>query len=968
MKSKNSIMITLVLVGMLSVASITSTIRYETNFDTDRAVIQAYTPFGPINILDDASFDSQASANGWDVNGNGQTLETAYVIQDLEIIDSIFPLIEIRSTSRYFIIQNCHLDGVDGGDDAILIFDCSNALLVEGNLIENIRHGVYLRNSHDVTIFNNTVDSASESALRIAGDNITIEENQLHNAYWNTIWLETTQNTVITHNNISGTHGNGIFFDGRGTEETIGPEGKLTPGDNTNNTVSYNSISGVETGILLHSSYYSTTFTHVNHNNITFCLDEGLDVWGSEDNYVEFNKIEFNGGYGVYVNGAANCEFNNNSISTNGQSGVLYHERPFNVNFKGNTIEWNFDRGIMFDDSNYDAVLYADIDSNTIRNNNESGIDIASPVQYLDITNNVIYGNFVSGITAYCSTNDAQNILISGNQISSNDGSGIELVSGLRGIDIIQNELAWNGGAGISIGFNVSDCDVIGNVIHDQPIGVLIGQSIGNEISLNTIYGCSNGIALLLSGSNSIFLNKLYDPSDVHHNDIGIYFQISHDSIVLNNTIIGCYTNGLRIQFQSDNNTIRFNSFIDNSGTTQATDDGPDNIIEMNYWNDWTTPDVNSDGFVDVPYNLTGSSNNSDPLPLADLPAPIESDYILNFDLLYPIGSELINATTIISWSEGIDTEGHPIYYTISYSSNGGSDWTEVTGGLTNTSYLWDTSLLPRGSNYRVMVNATCSENAEDVDSSAVFTLNVHSLQAPIVTHPNGGEDILGFTTIAWLPAVDSWEDSVTYSVFYSDNVGTDWIELVDDISATHYDWDSSSLEAGTQYMIRVIASCEYGLTSYDDSNAVFSLIGHTLGTLNILYPTTGVTVSGYLVITWNAVLDSWNHDVTYSVEYSDDDGSTWNEIARDLATTSLGMNISQLYTGSDYRIKVNAICDLGLTVEDITDTFSIIGQTPPPDGGAMTILIVLIGAGVAATIVIIIIVRQRVLGKAGAE
>jgi nitrous oxidase accessory protein NosD len=67
----------------------------------------------------------------------------------------------------------------------------------------------------------------------------------------------------------------------------------------------------------------------------------------------------------------------------------------------------------------------------------------------------------------------------------------------------------------------------------------------------------------------------------------------------------------------SQTNTILRNVFINNNeGSTQALDDGLNNIFAFNYWSDWTTPDINKDFIVDQAYVIDGSANNQDANPL----------------------------------------------------------------------------------------------------------------------------------------------------------------------------------------------------------------------------------------------------------------------------------------------------------------------------------------------------------------
>jgi len=67
---------------------------------------------------------------------------------------------------------------------------------------------------------------------------------------------------------------------------------------------------------------------------------------------------------------------------------------------------------------------------------------------------------------------------------------------------------------------------------------------------------------------------------------------------------------------------IHTNSFINNNGNSkQAFDDKGkvnnwNNGTLGNYWSDWTSPDKNQDGIVDIPYNISGSTGSKDYHPL----------------------------------------------------------------------------------------------------------------------------------------------------------------------------------------------------------------------------------------------------------------------------------------------------------------------------------------------------------------
>ncbi|MHA2233423.1 MAG: right-handed parallel beta-helix repeat-containing protein, partial [Candidatus Hodarchaeales archaeon] len=71
---------------------------------------------------------------------------------------------------------------------------------------------------------------------------------------------------------------------------------------------------------------------------------------------------------------------------------------------------------------------------------------------------------------------------------------------------------------------------------------------------------------------------------------------------------------GVMLWSGSRNNIVEWNSFLDNT-PYQANDDGINNQFSYNFWNDWTTPDTDSDDIVDMSYNIPGSANNQDEHP-----------------------------------------------------------------------------------------------------------------------------------------------------------------------------------------------------------------------------------------------------------------------------------------------------------------------------------------------------------------
>ncbi|MFW9779503.1 MAG: right-handed parallel beta-helix repeat-containing protein, partial [Candidatus Heimdallarchaeota archaeon] len=97
---------------------------------------------------------------------------------------------------------------------------------------------------------------------------------------------------------------------------------------------------------------------------------------------------------------------------------------------------------------------------------------------------------------------------------------------------------------------------------------------------------------------------------------IGVLAAYSSNLSIHNNQIFNNSGYGVSL-IKAENVTVERNDFIDNNpnGTSQANDDGINNIFAYNYWNEWTEPDSNGDGLVDLPYPIDGGANNQDLSP-----------------------------------------------------------------------------------------------------------------------------------------------------------------------------------------------------------------------------------------------------------------------------------------------------------------------------------------------------------------
>ena len=236
-----------------------------------------------------------------------------------------------------------------------------------------------------------------------------------------------------------------------------------------------------------------------------------------------------------------------------------------------------------------DNVVNGKITNNTIRNRHSGLVIIAC--ENIEITGNSIYNNSANGaeITGY-----VENIEITGNSFVNNGAYGIYIQVG-NDITILGNSILNSRWEGLRLGI-VSRLTVVGNSIIESRNGVqVVGVTDGNIAGNSIIHSSQNGI--LIDTGNRID--------------------------VTGNTIMDSDGYGVHLDESARNVTVDWNSFLSNGENCQVCDDGEDNVFIYNYFDDWTTPDEDSDNLIDESYEIEGAAQNADPYPRADPSASI---------------------------------------------------------------------------------------------------------------------------------------------------------------------------------------------------------------------------------------------------------------------------------------------------------------------------------------------------------
>ncbi len=447
---------------------------------------------------------------------------------------------------------------------------------------------------------------------------INITNNKLVSNQYEGIYLWQSSNTNTTNNNVSSNGGSGIYLYGSANNYILG------------NNVSFNSGHGIYLLGIANSN--------LTDNNISSNIGTGIHLTESTNDNIISNNVSFNGGYGIHLDSSSNTNISINSFINDGVfiegfqlSHYNSHTIPDNNIINGKPLYYyKNSNSINIDSIPVGELILANcmnIDVKNLQiNNADVGIEIALSTNVL-LENNSISSNSKYGIYLYASSNNtllgnnvsnngygtylwsSLNNTIANNKISSNDETGIWILDPLNNT-ITSNNISSNNGYGIYLfsimSFEPSNNFIIGNNISSSSrSGIFLGsfdpffRLRNNTITSNNIISNNEeGIRLEGSSNNNITGNNV--SSNIAY---GIYLNFfSDNNIIAGNNILN-NENGIHIM-SSFNNRIYHNNIIGN--TFQAFDDG-NSIWNLpypfggNYWSDWTTPDVDEDGFVDFP-------------------------------------------------------------------------------------------------------------------------------------------------------------------------------------------------------------------------------------------------------------------------------------------------------------------------------------------------------------------------------
>ena len=354
----------------------------------------------------------------------------------------------------------------------------------------------------------------------------------------------------------------------------------------------------------------------------------GIFMSASERNVILGNNCSGNSFYGIWL-GVSHF----NTISNNNCSWVATTATETNTgiyvwgsgnSLRGNTCLWNLWEGIVVE--GHGNVL----GDNVYIGNGRHGIHLISG------TGNVLVSNRCSGD-------------LDGNTPGSLDG-GI-LLDGSGWTSVVEN-ICTDARAGILIRGGTKNFVGDNYCSNNSLAGIYVDSwdesAQWNTFSNNTCRNNSHGIMLWQWSSNNTLVGNNCSENGIS----GINLTCSRDNILTENTCLFNEGYGLSVvngepsmeNSVSRNNTIWNNTIAGNNGASdiyevshvQAYDGGEDNWWNStdgygNWWGDWTVPDMDMNGIVDLPYDIGGDAGAKDYYPRTNAETPIPEFSIMPF-------------------------------------------------------------------------------------------------------------------------------------------------------------------------------------------------------------------------------------------------------------------------------------------------------------------------------------------------
>ena len=241
------------------------------------------------------------------------------------------------------------------------------------------------------------------------------------------------------------------------------------------------------------------------------------------------------------------------------------------------------------------------------------------------------------------------------------------------------------------------------------------------------------------------------------------------------------------------------------------------------------------------------------------------------------------------------------------------------------------------------------AHNWHYADEHTLITLPLHwqKFQNPVdildvkISQPSNGAEVAGDILLTWSPGV--LLQSGKTDILYSRDGGRTEYPLTTIASAdSSYLWSTTGLPDGTTYKLRF--NVQGRTVSNGDSvlgvvrttgNFTINNPGNALPEINLTSTVEAEQVSGEFLVTWDAA-DADGDSLTYSLEYSSDNGDQWHILADQISQRSFTWSTGLYENSSTVRMAVHA-SDGQVQGSDTSDIFMIYNQRIPAEDKRLT-------------------------------
>ncbi len=255
----------------------------------------------PITISGNGGF---TSGNGVSNPGAAGTAENPYIIENWSIDAGGGTGIEIKNTSKHFVLRNCL---VENGNKGIILDNVTNGTVDNTTSRKNSRAGIFLKDSNNNVISNGTYSNNHSNSIGLwleGSDNNLVTGNTCHdNSHYGIFLWNSSEYNTISKNSCEGNH-QGLYL------RYASHYNMVTKNNCSNNT---------RAGILLANGPHDNTITHnVTDNNTGVNVSSSAGIWLWENvsnNTFSHNITRYNSGGGGSGGITMSANGNNHSDS-----------------------------------------------------------------------------------------------------------------------------------------------------------------------------------------------------------------------------------------------------------------------------------------------------------------------------------------------------------------------------------------------------------------------------------------------------------------------------------------------------------------------------------------------------------------------------------------------------------------------------------------------------------------------------